>query len=74
MINMRILVIDDETHIRKTTAVTLDALGHEAVQASNSAEAIAHLQKGSFDAAFLDLRLGTRKRPGADPQAPRPRA
>ena len=58
MINMRILVIDDETHIRKTTAMTLDALGHECVQAQNSAEAIAPLQKGSFDAAFLDLRLG----------------
>jgi NtrC-family two-component system response regulator AlgB len=58
MIDMRILVIDDEAHIRKTTAVTLDALGHETVQAQNSAEAIAHLQKGSFDAAFLDLRLG----------------
>jgi NtrC-family two-component system response regulator AlgB len=58
MINMRILVIDDEAHIRKTTTVTLDALGHETAQAQNSAEALAHLQKGSFDAAFLDLRLG----------------
>ena len=58
MINMRILVIDDEAHIRKTTLMTLDALGHETAQAENSAEALAHLQKGSFDAAFLDLRLG----------------
>ncbi len=58
MINMRILIIDDEAHIRKTTTMTLDALGHETEQAQNSAEAIAHLQKGSFDAAFLDLRLG----------------
>ena len=32
-INMRILVIDDETHIRKTTIMTLDALGHECDQA-----------------------------------------
>ena len=59
MINMRILVIDDETHIRKTTAMTLDALDHECVQVSNGADALAHLQKSSFDAAFLDLRLGT---------------
>ena len=58
MINMRILVIDDEQHIRKTTAMTLDALGHEVVQVSNGADALAHLQKSSFDAAFLDLRLG----------------
>ncbi len=55
---MRILVIDDEAHIRKTTTVTLDALGHETAQAQNSAEALGHLQKGSFDVAFLDLRLG----------------
>jgi NtrC-family two-component system response regulator AlgB len=58
---MRILVIDDEAHIRKTTTVTLDALGHETVQAANSAEVIAALNKGSFDAAFLDLRLGDEK-------------
>ena len=58
MIDMRILVIDDEAHIRKTTTVTLDALGHETTQASKGAEALALLQKESFDAAFLDLRLG----------------
>jgi NtrC-family two-component system response regulator AlgB len=58
MINMRILVIDDETHIRKTTTMTLDALGHECLQAHNGAEAVSLLQKGSFDTAFLDLRLG----------------
>ncbi len=58
---MRILVIDDEAHIRKTTTVTLDALGHECVQASNAAEVIGALNKGSFDAAFLDLRLGDEK-------------
>lgn len=59
MIDMHILVIDDEAHIRKTTTVTLDALGHQTAQAENSAEALAHLQKGSYDTAFLDLRLGT---------------
>ncbi|MCE0485005.1 MAG: sigma-54 dependent transcriptional regulator [Methylacidiphilales bacterium] len=56
---MRILVIDDEAHIRKTTTVTLDALGHECMQASTGAEAVNFLQKGSFDAAFLDLRIGS---------------
>lgn len=56
---MRILVIDDEAHIRKTTIMTLDALGHECVPTENSAETLSQLQKGSFDAAFLDLRLGS---------------
>ena len=55
---MRILVIDDEVHIRKTTGVTLDALGHECVQAGTGAEVMKELNRGSFDAAFLDLRLG----------------
>jgi two-component system, NtrC family, response regulator AlgB len=58
MIDMRILIIDDEAHIRKTTSVTLDALGHETVQVQNSADALDHLKKESFDIAFLDLRLG----------------
>src|SRR6201996_2137709 len=58
MLNMRILVVDDEQHIRKTTAMTLDALDHDVVQVANGADALAHLQKSSFDAAFLDLRLG----------------
>jgi two-component system, NtrC family, response regulator AlgB len=55
---MHILVIDDEAHIRKTTTLTLDALGHECVQAQSSAEALSQMKKSSFDAAFLDLRLG----------------
>jgi NtrC-family two-component system response regulator AlgB len=55
---MRILVIDDEAHIRKTTSLTLDALGHECVQVSSGAEVLKELSRGSFDAAFLDLRLG----------------
>jgi len=58
MMNMRILIIDDEAHIRKTTALTLDALGHECEQAENGAEALNRLKKSGFDAAFLDLRLG----------------
>src|ERR1700722_5250040 len=55
---MRILIIDDEAHIRKTTTMTLETLGHECEQAHTSAEAISLMKKGSFDAAFLDLRLG----------------
>lgn len=56
---MHILIIDDEAHIRKTTTLTLDALGHECDQAQNGEEALNLLKKGSFDAAFLDLRLGS---------------
>jgi len=55
---MRILIIDDEAHIRKTTGVTIETLGHDCEQAANSTEAVSLLKKGSFDCAFLDLRLG----------------
>jgi NtrC-family two-component system response regulator AlgB len=58
MIDLRILIIDDEAHIRKTTSMTLDALGHETTQVQNSADALDYLKKESFDVAFLDLRLG----------------
>jgi NtrC-family two-component system response regulator AlgB len=55
---MRILIIDDEANIRKTTSVTLETLGHECEQTPNGADALGLLKKASFDAAFLDLRLG----------------
>ena len=56
---MRILIIDDEAHIRKTTTMTLETLGHDCEQVTDGTEAQAALKKASFDAAFLDLRLGT---------------
>jgi two-component system, NtrC family, response regulator AlgB len=55
---MHILIIDDEANIRKTTAIALEAMGHEAVEASDGASAKKHLEKESFDVALLDLRLG----------------
>jgi NtrC-family two-component system response regulator AlgB len=55
---MRILIIDDEAPIRKTTTMTLETLGHECEQAANSADALGLLKKAGFDVAFLDLRLG----------------
>jgi len=55
---MHILVIDDEAHIRKTIALTLDTLGHDCEETENGAEALSRLKKSGFDAAFLDLRLG----------------
>jgi two-component system, NtrC family, response regulator AlgB len=55
---MRILIIDDEANIRKTTAMVLETLGHEVMQAPDSARAKKILDRQSFDVAFLDLKLG----------------
>ncbi len=54
---MRLLIIDDEENIRKTTAVVLEAMGHETAAAGDRAAALKQLEDGHFDIAFLDLRL-----------------
>jgi NtrC-family two-component system response regulator AlgB len=55
---MRVLIIDDEESICKTTSVLLGGMGHEAASAENRAAALKQLDKGPFDVAFLDLKLG----------------
>lgn len=54
---MRLLIIDDEANIRKTTAVVLETMGHEAVSVENRAGALKELERAPFDAAFLDVKL-----------------
>ena len=56
---MRVLIIDDEASIRKTTAVALEGMGHETATAENSAAALKQLEAAHFDVAFLDLKLNT---------------
>jgi two-component system, NtrC family, response regulator AlgB len=55
--SMRLLIIDDEANIRRTTGVLLEGLGHETAAAQNRAEALKQLEAGHFDLAFLDLKL-----------------
>ena len=56
---MRVLIIDDEASIRKTTSVALEGMGHETASAENSAQALKQLETAHFDLAFLDLKLNT---------------
>ena len=55
---MRILIIDDETNIRRTLGIALGTMGHEADEAASSADAIALVERRTFDLALVDLRLG----------------
>ena len=55
---MRILIVDDEASIRKTTAVAVQTAGHEAVEAPNGARALKLVETEGFDVCFLDLKLG----------------
>ena len=54
---MRVLVVDDEKNIRRTTVLALESMDHEAEEASNSAVALAKLKGAVYDAVLLDLRL-----------------
>jgi NtrC-family two-component system response regulator AlgB len=54
---MRILIIDDEENIRRATVVVLEAIGHETVSVENADAALKQVENGTFDIAFLDLKL-----------------
>lgn len=54
---MKVLIIDDEMGICKTTAHTLEGMGYETDTARDAATALGKLERNSFDAALLDLKL-----------------
>ncbi len=56
---MRILIVDDEASIRRTTRIAIEAAGHEAVEAPSGTRALKAVAEEPFDAVFLDLKLGT---------------
>ncbi len=55
---MRVLIVDDEASIRKTTTIAVETMGHEVVGAPGGARALKTLETESFDVCFLDLNLG----------------
>jgi two-component system, NtrC family, response regulator AlgB len=54
---MNVLVIDDDSSLRRTLRLSLELLGHQAVEARDSAQALDLLHHRPFEVAFLDLRL-----------------
>jgi NtrC-family two-component system response regulator AlgB len=55
---MDLLLIDDETSLRRTLRTTLESMGHAVTEAGSGDQARQALDKQLFDLAFLDLRLG----------------
>ncbi len=55
---MRVLIIDDEASIRKITRVAVETSGHTAAEAPGAIRALRAVEEESFDAVFLDLRVG----------------
>ncbi len=56
---MRVLIVDDEPSIRKTTRIAVETAGYAAAEAANGLRALKSLDEETFDAVFLDLKLGT---------------
>jgi DNA-binding NtrC family response regulator len=54
---LRILFADDEAHLRDLMQMELPRLGHEVTVCPDGASALRALEKSSFDAALLDLRM-----------------
>jgi two-component system nitrogen regulation response regulator GlnG len=53
----RVLVADDEASIRFVVRETLEAAGHDVVEASSGEAALAELTAQPFDIAFFDIRM-----------------
>jgi NtrC-family two-component system response regulator AlgB len=55
---MNVLLIDDETSLRRTLRTALETMGHSVAEARDGAQALTLLGHRVFNLAFLDLRLG----------------
>jgi len=53
----RILVVDDEQHVRELLCEILEGEGAEVTTAGNGAEALARFEPGRFDAVLTDLGM-----------------
>jgi NtrC-family two-component system response regulator AlgB len=58
---MHLLLIDDETSLRRTLRTALESMRHQVADAATGAQALELLGRQRFDLAFLDLRLGREK-------------
>jgi len=55
---MRVLIVDDEASIRRTTAVAVKSMGHEPFEAGSAVKALKTIEEDRCDVCFLDLKLG----------------
>ncbi|MBL9207772.1 MAG: sigma-54-dependent Fis family transcriptional regulator [Opitutaceae bacterium] len=56
---MRVLIVDDETSIRRTTALAVKSMGHEPFEATSAVRALKVIEDEGCEVCFLDLKLGS---------------
>ena len=54
---LRVLFADDEAHLRDLMQMELPRLGHEVTVCADGTAALRALERGSYDAALLDIRM-----------------
>ncbi|MGH2738582.1 MAG: response regulator transcription factor, partial [Actinomycetota bacterium] len=54
----RILVVEDDPHVRHLVQVVLGGEGHETESAGSGSEALEELSENGYDLIVLDLMLG----------------
>jgi CheY-like chemotaxis protein len=57
MPDLRVLVVDDEPHIRATVTAMLESEGYDVVEATNGAEALKVVETAPPDLVLLDMRM-----------------
>ena len=55
--NLRVLFVDDEAPIREVMRIELPRMGHDVTICEEGKAAIAAIDKNTFDAAIVDLRM-----------------
>jgi DNA-binding NtrC family response regulator len=53
----KVLVVDDEEHLRRVVQVQLQQIGYQVETAANGAEALAALERGQFALMLVDMRM-----------------
>src|SRR5579864_6547449 len=56
-LSLRVLFVDDEKPLQEFMRTELPRLGHEVTVCADGRAAMKALEKGTFDAAILDLRM-----------------
>ena len=56
---MRVLIVDDDASIRRTTRIAVETSGYVGIEAPSGNRALKALEEDGCDVCFLDLKLGT---------------